>query len=231
MLFDLDQTLVEVVGAWRAGFIEAWTAVAAQAPALRGDPGAIHDREYRAAVARLLEDGDGDWHADTARRAIAAVFAGRGVDPGPLLDATVEAYHDAWLRRTRLFPDALPVLDALGGRLPLGLITDGAAREQRAKIERHGLAERFRVILVSREVGARKPHPPMFEQALRTLSLPAGSAVYVGDNPHRDVAGALACGLGAVWLNRDDAPYPADAPAPHHAIGDLRELPGLLGLS
>jgi FMN phosphatase YigB (HAD superfamily) len=45
----------------------------------------------------------------------------------------------------------------------------------------------------------------------------------VGDNLANDVGGALAAGLGAVWLNRDGRERPADRT-------DLREIAGLAEL-
>lgn len=232
VLFDLDQTLVEVQGAWRSGFIVAFTAAAAREPALdaAGEPGAVHDREYRPRVLDLVESGDGDWDSDYVRSAIEAIFAEHGVRDDDLLAATIETYHEEWLNRTTLFDDARRTLLALSGRTRLGLISDGASLEQRAKIARHGLEPLFDVILVSREVGVRKPDPAIFEQALETLQVDADRSLYVGDNPHRDVAGAHAAGLCAVWLNRSGAPYPSDLPPPHHEVATLAAVPRLAGV-
>jgi putative hydrolase of the HAD superfamily len=49
-------------------------------------------------------------------------------------------------------------------------------------------------------------------------------AVMVGDSLDRDIHGALAAGLGAVWLNRSGA----EAPAGITRVSTLAELPAAL---
>ena len=57
-------------------------------------------------------------------------------------------------------------------------------------------------IVVSAEVGAKKPDPAIVEAALRRLRCPAGKALMVGDSPETDVAGAQAAGVRAVLVDR-----------------------------
>ncbi|MFN3522578.1 MAG: HAD-IIA family hydrolase [Phenylobacterium sp.] len=45
-----------------------------------------------------------------------------------------------------------------------------------------------------------KPAPGLFESACAVLGTGPGRAVMVGDNPHTDIAGARALGLGAIWV-------------------------------
>jgi putative hydrolase of the HAD superfamily len=58
-------------------------------------------------------------------------------------------------------------------------------------------------VLTSAEVGARKPAPAMFEQALALTGATASQAIHVGDSLEEDVAGARAAGIEPVLVRRD----------------------------
>jgi putative hydrolase of the HAD superfamily len=62
-------------------------------------------------------------------------------------------------------------------------------------LERHGLREAFDVVVVSAEVGARKPDPAPFRFALDQLGVEPGRALHVGDHRPHDEAGARAAGM------------------------------------
>ena len=72
-----------------------------------------------------------------------------------------------------------------------------------------------------------KPHPSVFEEALRQLGVadPA-RAVFVGDRLHDDVFGARQVGLRAVWRRNDLVP-PFDV-EPDAVIDALSELADVL---
>ena len=60
-------------------------------------------------------------------------------------------------------------------------------------------------IVVSAEAGVAKPAPGIFELALRRLRCPARKALFVGDSPETDIAGAHGAGLRAVLVDRAGA--------------------------
>jgi putative hydrolase of the HAD superfamily len=79
----------------------------------------------------------------------------------------------------------------------------------RADVERLGVAERVDAVVLSGEVGARKPDPRIFERALSELGVDATGALFVGDRLDADVAGAAALGMTtaqALWFRADDTP-------------------------
>ncbi len=110
-------------------------------------------------------------------------------------------------RRNRYVPydDVLPVLDELRHRYRLAAVTNGPCDLQCEKISRSGLQSYFPVRVISREVGVRKPDPRIFAIALERLGVDAADAVFVGDSPKHDIAGASAVGMKTVWLRRDGA--------------------------
>ncbi len=108
------------------------------------------------------------------------------------------------------------------------MITNGAPDLQRAKLEGAGLAPHFDIIVVSGEVGVGKPDPRVFELTLHALGTRPSEAVMVGDNPARDVLGAVSAGVRAVWVNRAQAARADGAAVPDAEIGSLSELTDLL---
>ncbi len=55
-------------------------------------------------------------------------------------------------------------------------------------------------IVTAQEAGVEKPHPRMFELALQKLQMQPHEVVMVGDSHERDIAGAQAMGITAVWF-------------------------------
>ena len=118
---------------------------------------------------------------------------------------TVEELVEFWRKR---FPPcsveregATATLRELHDRgFKLGLITNGSPT-QHVKIAAMGLATLFSVVIVSDEVGMKKPDPRIFRMALQKLAVTAADAIFVGDNPELDIAGALGVNMRAIWLN------------------------------
>jgi FMN phosphatase YigB (HAD superfamily) len=63
-----------------------------------------------------------------------------------------------------------------------------------------GIGEFFNVIVVSEEIGWRKPSPQIFQEALVKLNVSAEEAVYIGDSPIEDIKGASEAGLKTVFV-------------------------------
>ena len=241
VLFDLDDTLVDARGSWRRGFAETIVDLHAASPALQalGAPETIYDahfRRYSEAVHRAA--GGGEWQERFTLEAFERLLA-EHVEPDPPLAARLSrVYRAAVLDHVGAFPDALETLEAVGARYPLGLISNGPAPLQRSKVERFGLERHFVTVVISGEVGVRKPDPAIFGLALEAMAVPAEAAVYVGDNPHHDVVGACDSGLAAIWVNRGDwGGWPAAtlsdgraAPATYVEVRELRETRVHLGV-
>lgn len=58
----------------------------------------------------------------------------------------------------------------------------------------------FNVVVVSEDIGWRKPDSRIFQDALNRLGVEAREAVYVGDNPIEDIKGAMQIGLRTVFV-------------------------------
>lgn len=119
--------------------------------------------------------------------------------------------HDVWASYYALAASTHALLEALRNRgLKLALVSNTASPEWllRPVLERQGLIERVDAVVLSSEVGKRKPHPAIFERALADLDVRAEEALFVGDRLEADVAGASRAGMKtvqAVWFRADDA--------------------------
>jgi len=60
--------------------------------------------------------------------------------------------------------------------------------------------EFFNAVVVSEEVGWRKPSPHIFQDALNRLQVKAYEAIYVGDSPIEDIKGAKEARLKTVFV-------------------------------
>lgn len=92
-----------------------------------------------------------------------------------------------------------------------------------------GIRELFDVVVISAELGLRKPHREIFRHTLDALGLKPGEVLFVGDTPHEDVLGAKRMGIHVAWINKHQKPFPEGIGAPEIEIGDLAELPDRLG--
>jgi len=101
-------------------------------------------------------------------------------------------------------------------------------------VERAGLAAYLDAWTSSEAAGSCKPHPAIFEHALARAGVAALEAVFVGDSPEHDVAGARRVGMRAILVRDGEIENPGagagEAGTPDHVIEDLREIPGFLGL-
>lgn len=110
------------------------------------------------------------------------------------------------------------------------IITNGRTEMQKAKIEKTRLNKIFDVIIISDEVGIKKPYPQIFNLALQRLNVKPNESIYVGDSLKNDVGGCQSVGMKGVWFNpkkhRNDTGI-----EPYMEICNFAELLPLVGLN
>ena len=123
------------------------------------------------------------------------------------------------------FEETVLTLDALKKKgYRLGIITNLRA-DLEPLIQKTGLSGRLDFCVNSTLVGLEKPHPPIFQEAIRRSGAEPGEVLHVGDQVRSDVAGAKAMGMRAALLDRGGWHDPVeDCPK----ISHLGELIGLL---
>jgi HAD superfamily hydrolase (TIGR01549 family) len=158
-----------------------------------------------------------------------------GLDPAGLGQEAMSALLDTHMRelsRAIVLPaHHAPLLRGLKERYRLGVVSNFDYTPTALGIlAREGIAELFEIVLVSDEVGWRKPKPLIFERALGQLGVGAPDALFVGDRIDIDVAGAQGVGMGSAWVNPEGVALPPDVQPPDYEIRDLVELGPILGV-
>ena len=132
------------------------------------------------------------------------LLAEREIEQVGLARELAETYAQVRVPSVRLYEGARELLCDLRGSYRLGLLTNGPSEMQWPKIERLGIQPLFNVILVSGDVGTRKPDRLIFEQFLRRLGVTAKEVLYVGNSYRTDVAGAKDVGMLSAWIRDED---------------------------
>ena len=125
-----------------------------------------------------------------------------------------------WLARNEVtfFDGTLMHLEALSTRYSLGVISNG-----NADVNHIGVGHLFDFVLSSEVAGISKPHPDIFDQALKLSKTEKHETVYVGDDPKRDILGAHGAGIHAIWFNPSLKPWPGGQ-TPTAVIQHIDEL-------
>lgn len=142
--------------------------------------------------------------------------------------ALTNAYRETVGEALTPIEGAETVLPTLRSRHRLGLLTDGPGETQRDKLRRLGWENTFDAVVVTGPLGAPKPDSRGFETVMETLSVAPEQAVYVGDDPDRDISGAAAAGLSTVQIAYSGGPAihsQADATVRR---SDFESLPGVV---
>ncbi|MEL6373137.1 MAG: HAD family hydrolase, partial [Pseudomonadota bacterium] len=220
IIFDLDDTLY----AERDFAVSAFTAIGQEAETTWGVHGLADE------MTRLLDAGHlGSLFAAVMETHLAHV-------PKAEAGGLLQRYRDHRPPQLDLHDDAAAVLEELASRCRLGLITDGHAATQAAKVDALGIARRFEEIIYTGGLGPdrafHKPHPRAFELMASALAAPHGDLVYVGDNPAKDFVAPNALGWRTVQVVRPARIHAgaaeAEGGAPQHRIDSLDALVDLL---
>jgi putative hydrolase of the HAD superfamily len=120
--------------------------------------------------------------------------------------------------------------DMRSAGLRIAIVTNGQTQMQLAKVKSLGLQPLVDAVVISEAVGAKKPHPHIFHEALRRISCASERVLFVGDNPALDVVGAASLGMRTAWL-MPGREWPADLVAANYSLLSLSELRPILGLT
>lgn len=156
------------------------------------------------------------------------------LDAPELPELLTDVHMEHLIRCVSVLDHHVPLLAQLHGELKLGVCSNFTHTPAALRVlEEAGLAPHLDAIVVSEEVGVRKPRKEIFDEALRRLGVSAEEAVHVGDNLAADVAGAAAVGMRTLWLTRCVRDPHAvlrgyTGPWPAGRMQDLAELPRVI---
>ncbi len=143
--------------------------------------------------------------------------------------------QEVFLETITIAPEDRLLLQRLSDRLPLGLVSNyPSGRTIRKSLEKVGIENLFRVVVISGEIGYVKPHPSMFEAAMAGIPAAPDQILFVGDLWDADLCGARDAGLRTCHMvGFTSKPSFEDLYAsyrPDHVAWSLREVAGILGV-
>ena len=208
MVFDWGDTLTHATWDDESAHAAATAGLAALARRELPDPGAIVAWWRRADHQFDVENHEDEIDLLATQTACFADL-GVAVDDDEV-STYVAAVHRIWKQTEVVSEDAHALLDALRDRgLQLAIVSNVSlpAPLVHETLEEQGFADRVDAVVLSCEVGKRKPHPLIFERALAELAVEARDAVFVGDRVYNDVLGASRAGMRtvqALWFYSDE---------------------------
>lgn len=123
---------------------------------------------------------------------------------------------------------AVEAVKGLSLKYKIGIVSNGLPDVQYRKLETIGIRDLFSCVVISEQIGIRKPDPKIFLYAASTLHMTPVQCLYVGDSYKNDIIGAKGAGMKVCWLNRD----PANAIGVNNqvdlVINKMAELPKVL---
>ena len=119
------------------------------------------------------------------------------------------------------FDDVLPVLEVLHSHSKLALASNGINKVQPSRVQnlRHYFEEAF----ISEGMGCIKPDRAFWDIVFAKIGAQPNECLMIGDSLSSDIAGAIAYGMDACWLNRSGQENNSDI-QPTFTIRSLTEL-------
>ncbi|MBA2715553.1 MAG: HAD family hydrolase [Propionibacteriales bacterium] len=127
------------------------------------------------------------------------------------VERLVSDWQEVFVARYAVDPDTLDALRrARSQRWRLGVVTNGDAAVQAAKIAAAGLAPLVDGICISGAEGVAKPHREIFDLAALRCGADLVGGWMIGDSPLADIQGAHNAGLNSVWIADEGIAWPPE---------------------
>ncbi|MAT99477.1 MAG: hypothetical protein CL608_20235 [Anaerolineaceae bacterium] len=233
VLFDMDDTLID----W-SGLEESMAAVETAhmqnvyhylvASGHTLPPFEDFWNQFRETLIQAWTEAKKEWTMVSFAQVMQDSLIACGLDAAQLdIDAVLRAYDWNTVPGVVPFEDTLPVLDQLkNAGYKIGLITNAIQPMWMRDVElrAYGILDYLDVRLTSGDVGFMKPHPNIYWHALELLDVQPEEAVFVGDRPANDIAGANEAGITSVLMSPPHLERELNSVRPNYTIANLTEL-------
>jgi len=121
---------------------------------------------------------------------------------------------------------AKPTLKELSSDYKIGLISNTGITPGRIIIkvfQEYNILQYFQVVIFSDEIGFKKPHPILFNTALKKLECRPQDAIHIGDILETDIKGAKECNMHTIWFN-DSFSQKSQQIKPDYEINEISEV-------
>jgi len=147
------------------------------------------------------EEAKGLYDAWDRQKRFSKLLVSLGLKDNGVLKRLVTIFAEARAESSTPHPDAHDVLGKLREKYVLSIITNGPSVYQREEILLLKLEAYFSHVLISEEVGFRKPAKEIFQIAVKKAGCRPGEAVMVGDSPREDIEPAKKFGMETVLFD------------------------------
>jgi putative hydrolase of the HAD superfamily len=232
VLFDLDDTLHDDAGAYKA----AARRVAADVASEHGIDATVLYEAYVAQANAFWKKLTNEHVAlpieDTRTQLWLDALIDAGLDDVELARRCADAYNRYRADVLELYPGALELLRALRARgCKIGIVSNGFAATHHEKVDRLALRAHIDGLFLADEMKMVKPDPRVFTHACAALGSDPARTAMVGDRFDRDVIGAHAAGLFTVLLDVRSIPIPVGAEPPDATVTSLADVLAVLPLA
>jgi len=169
-----------------------------------------HQKYHDVRYGQLVEVTNAVWVSEALNQ---VGYATTPEDEG--IKAAVNVFFEDYLKALKPRTSAKATLQKLSQSYKLGIVSNYTyAPLIYAGLRKLKISDFFDAVLVSQEVGWRKPSPEIFQEALRRLRVKAEEVVYVGDTPLEDIEGAKNVGMKTVFI-----------PSQFNGVDDMQKAP------
>lgn len=203
-LFDLYGTLIDIKTDETSEVF--WKKVSGAFLKQGVDAEALHD-DY-AAFCALEKEGKAPLEEIELRNVFARLLQkNEGANPSKeRIEAFARSFRAASMRKFHPFPGVEKMLKNLKTTgAGIYLLSNAQACFTRDELRSSGLESYFDGIMLSSEIGYKKPSPRFFETAFEKYGLHPKDCVYVGNDLRDDVYGARGVGLKTVYIHTEQS--------------------------
>ncbi|MDD3368757.1 MAG: YjjG family noncanonical pyrimidine nucleotidase [Lachnospiraceae bacterium] len=144
---------------------------------------------------------------------------------------TARTTYETLLGQGHFFmPGAEEILVKLAKDYQLYLVSNGTTKIQEGRIASAGIAQYFKEIFISQNIGINKPDKGFFDACFAEIpNFDPEYAIIVGDSLSSDIQGGINAGIHTCWYNPKKKDL-ENGCRPEWMIEDLQELSGILKL-
>ncbi len=135
-----------------------------------------------------------------------------------------ETHRAASRFHLHLYHGVADTIRQLHQKYHLAIISDAQSAYALAELHAVGLSGYFDPIIISGDLGYRKPDPRLFSSALNAMKLDASEVVFVGNDMYRDVHGAQKLKMKTVFFKSNQGAQEKEGVKPDYIIYNFPEL-------
>ena len=164
-------------------------------------------------VAKIFQQIIGDYHTRPLE------------NTAELARSTAVVFRAAGRYKLECYDGVYEIMRDLKKRFLLGAVSDGQSLWAVPELQSVNLEDFFQTVVVSGDLGYRKPDIRLFKQALDALQLAPQEVIFVGNDMYRDVYGGHTAGMKTVFFKSNQGDHDYHGADADYIIYNFKELP------